>query len=55
MRVSELEVVQRVDALFGAGKSIVKRPIGPVLMVCKYLGDRDMLGMLTSRAISKMH
>lgn len=54
MRVSEPEVVERLTALYGPSESVLTRPIGPTLMVCKYLADRDTLGTLTSRAMSRM-
>jgi len=54
MRVSEPEVVERMAAFYGEGPTITQRPIGPVLMVVKYLSDRDTLSTLTSRALSKM-
>lgn len=54
MRASEPEVVDRMRALYGGDMPITKRPIGPVLMVMKYLDDRDTLSTLTSRALVKM-
>ena len=53
MRASEPEVVDRMRALYGGDVPITKRPIGPVLMVMKYLGDRDTLSTLTTRAMVK--